>query len=96
MADRSRTFEEVVDATDPEEIARLNRGEKYADTAVADQNQREVRAHEDRYGSGEWHVSYFDDDGGCYITVFAGRKQSGGRGSISALQRAGSYAPSAR
>jgi len=27
---------------------------------------------EDCYGRGEWHVSYFDDDGGCYVTVFAG------------------------
>jgi hypothetical protein len=72
MEDRPRTFEEVVAATDPEELARLNRGEKYNDPAVADPNQREVCVHEDRYGSGEWLVSYFDDDGGCYVTLFAG------------------------
>jgi hypothetical protein len=64
MADRPRTFEEVVAATDPEELARLNRGEKYDDSAVADPSQRQVCVHEDRYGSGEWLVSYFDDDGG--------------------------------
>jgi hypothetical protein len=72
MADRPRTFEQVRAATDPEELARLNRGEKYDDAAVADRSQREVCVHEDRYGSGEWHVSYFDDDGGCYVTLFAG------------------------
>jgi hypothetical protein len=27
---------------------------------------------EDRHGSGEWHVSYFDGDGGIYTTVFVG------------------------
>jgi len=72
MVDRPRTFEKVRAATDPEEVARLNRGEKYTDLAVADPFQREVSVHEDRYGRGEWHVSYFDDDGGCYVTVFAG------------------------
>jgi hypothetical protein len=23
-------------------------------------------------GSAEWRVEYFDDDGGCYVTIFAG------------------------
>jgi hypothetical protein len=50
MPDRLRTFEEVVAANDPEEIARLNRGEKYQDPALADPNQRKVCVHEDRYG----------------------------------------------
>jgi hypothetical protein len=72
MADRPRTFEEVVAATDPEEIARLNRGEKYQDQAVRDPFQREVVVFEDRYGNGEWRVEYNDDDGGCYVTVFGG------------------------
>jgi hypothetical protein len=22
--------------------------------------------------SGEWRVEYFDDDGGCYVAIFAG------------------------
>jgi hypothetical protein len=35
-------------------------------------DQRELCVHEDRYGTGEWHVSYYDDDGGCYVTVFGG------------------------
>jgi hypothetical protein len=39
---RPRTFEEVRAATDPEEIARLERGERYDDPAVADPHQREV------------------------------------------------------
>jgi hypothetical protein len=72
MADRPRTFEEVCAATDPEEIARLERGERYDDPAVADPHQREGCVHEYRYGNGEWHVSYFDGDGGCYVTAFAG------------------------
>jgi hypothetical protein len=32
----------------------------------------EVYVHEDRYGEPEWRVEYFDDDGGCYVTIFAG------------------------
>ena len=31
-----------------------------------------VSVNEDRFGTGEWRVEYFDDDGGCYITIFAG------------------------
>jgi hypothetical protein len=26
----------------------------------------------DRYGESEWRVEYQDDDGGCYVTIFAG------------------------
>ena len=26
----------------------------------------------DRDQTGEWRVEYFDDDGGCYVTLFAG------------------------
>jgi hypothetical protein len=72
MADRPRTFAEVIDAMDPDELARLNRGEKYSDLAVANPRERVVCVHEDRYGTGEWYVEYFDDDGGCYVTVFGG------------------------
>jgi hypothetical protein len=32
----------------------------------------EVSVNEDRSGTGEWRVEYFDDDGGCYVTIFAG------------------------
>jgi hypothetical protein len=27
---------------------------------------------EDRNENGIWRVEYFDDDGGCYVTIFAG------------------------
>jgi len=26
----------------------------------------------DRTGQPEWRVEYFDDDGGCYVTIFSG------------------------
>jgi hypothetical protein len=26
----------------------------------------------DRTGRPEWRVEYFDDDGGCYVTIFSG------------------------
>jgi hypothetical protein len=26
----------------------------------------------DRTGQPEWRVEYFDDEGGCYVTIFAG------------------------
>ena len=27
---------------------------------------------EDRYEPRDWRVEYFDEDGGCYVTIFAG------------------------
>jgi hypothetical protein len=71
-ADRPRTFAEVVAAPDPQEIAALERADSYNDPAVAEAFLRPVAVFEDRYRSGEWRVEYFDDNGGCYMTVFAG------------------------
>jgi hypothetical protein len=71
-SDRPRTFAEVVAAHDPQKIAHLERGESYDDPAVAEAFLRPVAVFEGRYSSGEWRVEYFDDDGGCYVTVFAG------------------------
>ena len=56
---------------DPTEMARLERGEHFTDPSVS-HFHAEVSVNEDRHGSGEWRVEYFDDDGGCYITIFAG------------------------
>jgi hypothetical protein len=33
---------------------------------------RQVTVIENSDGTGDWRVEYFDDDGACYITVFAG------------------------
>ena len=71
-SDKPRTFAELVAALDPELRARLERGESYNDPAVADAFQRQVMVFEDRRGSTEWRVEYFDDDGGRYVTVFSG------------------------
>jgi hypothetical protein len=38
---------------------------------------------EDSDGTGDWRVEYFDDDGACYITVFAGPRPRSGRVAIS-------------
>jgi hypothetical protein len=32
----------------------------------------DIAVFEDRREAGDWRVEYFDDDGGCYVTVFAG------------------------
>jgi len=29
---------------------------------------------EDKAEAGEWRVEYYDDEGGCYVTIFAGSK----------------------
>jgi hypothetical protein len=71
-SNRPRTFAELVTALEPEERARLERGESYDDAAVAEAFLRQVAVFEDRHGSREWRVEYFDDDGGCYVTVFGG------------------------
>lgn len=31
-----------------------------------------IEAFADRKGRPEWRVEYFDDDGGCYVTIFGG------------------------
>ena len=67
-----RTFKEVVAAQDPTEMARLKRGDSFVDPSV-NAFHGEVSVNEDRSGTGEWRVEYFDDDGGCYVTIFAGR-----------------------
>jgi hypothetical protein len=45
----------------------------FEDASVANPSQRDVSVHEDRYIGGDWRVEYFDADGGCYVTIFAGQ-----------------------
>jgi hypothetical protein len=71
-SERTRMFAEVAVEQEPQQIAGLDRGESYDDPAVAEGFLRPVAVFEGRHGSGEWRVEYFDDDGGCYVTVFAG------------------------
>jgi hypothetical protein len=52
-------------------IARMNNGERYEDRSVKS-GLREVAVHEECKGNGDWWVEYFDDDGGCYVTIFSG------------------------
>jgi hypothetical protein len=32
----------------------------------------EIKVFADRETEGAWRVEFFDDDGGCYVTVFSG------------------------
>ena len=66
---RPRTFEEVIAAEDPAERARMENGESFDDVTVSSAFHREVSVHEDRYGTGEWRVEYFDADGALWVTV---------------------------
>jgi hypothetical protein len=50
-------------------MARLTRGDCFVDPSV-NAFHGEVSVNEDRFGTGEWRVEYFDDDGGCYVTIF--------------------------
>jgi hypothetical protein len=74
MPDKPRSFKEVVAAQDPAERARMENGETFNDVMVRSPFHQEVSVQEDRDGTGEWRVEYFDDDGGCYVTMFAGPK----------------------
>jgi hypothetical protein len=71
---RPRTFEEVVEATASAVRERIERAEIYSDPAVENDFHSDVILHEDLNGNGEWRVDYQDDDGGCYVTIFAGPK----------------------
>ena len=72
MANHPRTFQELVDAMDPAERKRLDRDESYRDPAVENDFHADVWLVDDRNASGVWRVEYQDDDGGCYVTIFAG------------------------
>jgi hypothetical protein len=66
------TFAEVVAAEHPTGRALMDKVEGFEDPTVRDPFQREVSVHEDLHGAAEWRVEYFDSDGGCYVTIFAG------------------------
>jgi hypothetical protein len=91
MPNKPRSFKEVVAARDPAERARLANRESFDDVTVANPFHREVSVIEDRDGTGEWRVEYFDDDGACYVTVFAGPKPRSGHGTISMRSRLDGY-----
>jgi hypothetical protein len=63
MADRPRTFEEVVAAEARALRERIERAESYRDPAVENDFHADVVLHEDLNGNGEWRVEYQDDDG---------------------------------
>jgi hypothetical protein len=72
MTDRPRTFAELVAAMNPAERGRLERAEHYADHTVKNDFHAQVWLLEDRDAPGEWRVEYQDEDGGGYVTIFAG------------------------
>ena len=72
MPDKPRSFREVVAAQTPAERERLATAEAFKDVLVRNPFQQDVTVIEDRDGTGEWRVEYFDDDGACYVTVFSG------------------------
>jgi hypothetical protein len=72
MADKPRTFDELVAAMDPGVRERVERAQVYSDAAVESDFHADVILQEDLEGNGEWRVEYQDDDGGCYVTIFAG------------------------
>jgi hypothetical protein len=80
---RPRTFDEIVAAQDLLEVAG---GERFVDPTI-NSFHAEVSVNEDRDGTGEWRVEYFDKHGGCYVTIFAGPE---------AALRARAYFPSAQ
>jgi hypothetical protein len=74
MRDKPRTFKEVAAAQDPAERAWTEKRQTFTDVLVHNPSHQEVSVQEDRDGTGEWRVEYFDDDGACYVTAFAGPK----------------------
>jgi hypothetical protein len=73
MSDKPRT-KEAVAAEDPAERARREKGDTFEDVTVSSSFHRAVSVQEDRDVIGDWRVEYFDTDGGCYVTMFAGPK----------------------
>ena len=73
MPDKPRSFKETVAAQNPTEQARLANAESFEDVTVSNPFHQHVTVIEDSDG-GDWRVEYFDEDGGCYVTLFAGPK----------------------
>jgi hypothetical protein len=73
VANRPRMFAELLAAIDPALRKCIERGQLYRDHAVENDFRADVILHEDHGGDGEWLVTYQDDDGGCYVTMFAGQ-----------------------
>jgi hypothetical protein len=74
MPNRPRSFKKVVAAQNPANRARRANAESFEDVTVSNPFHRQVTVIEDSDGTGEWRVEYFDDDGACYVTMFAGPK----------------------
>ena len=72
MPDKPRSFKEVVATQNPAERERIATAEAFKDVLVRNPFQQDVTVVEDRDGTGEWRVEYFDDDGACYVRVFSG------------------------
>ena len=66
---KPRTFEEIVAAQGSLKTAP---GREWFVDPTINSFHAEVSVNEDRDGTGEWRVEYFDNDGGCYVTIFAG------------------------
>ena len=95
MPDKPRSFKETVAAQEPADRARLANAESFNDVTVSNPFHQQVTVIEDRDG-GEWRVEYFDDDGGCYVTAFAGLKPRSGRATISRRSSLDGCEPSER
>jgi hypothetical protein len=74
MPNKPRSFKEVVAAQDPAERARLANSESFEDVTMSSPFHQQVTVIEDSDSTRDWRVEYFDDDGGCYVTMFAGPK----------------------
>jgi hypothetical protein len=64
-----KTFEGIVAPQGSMEMAPAE--ERFVDLTI-NSFHAEVSVNEDRDGTGEWRVEYFDNHGGCYVTIFAG------------------------
>jgi hypothetical protein len=50
----------------------MDNGDSFEDPTVSNPFHGEVSVLEDHHEPGDWRVEYFDSDGGCYVTIFAG------------------------
>jgi hypothetical protein len=73
MADRARTFAELVAAEDPAERERCRRAEWFTDARADthDSFRASVTLIEDESRNGDWRVEYFGRDKTGYVTIFA-------------------------
>jgi hypothetical protein len=67
----------------------MDNSDSFEDPTVRNPFHGQVSVLEDYEEPGDWRVEYFDSDGGCYVTIFAGPEAEPRSGHATISRRSG-------